>query len=101
MDETFSDVGRECRRTRALLETETSFWNTSEDLMDDHSVQAALKLTHRENNAVMLLDKHTCLDSCILNDAKKWHDAIRALRDLYVEFYVQGKKYNRKCLETS
>ena len=95
VDETFSDAGRECRR-RALLETERRFFgNTSDDLMDDHSVKAALKLTQREK-AVMVLDKRTCLDKQILDNADEWHDAIRALRDFYVEFYVQGKKYDRK-----
>ena len=44
----------------------------------------------------MTLDKRTCLDKQTLDNSDEWHDAIRALRGFYVEFYAQCKKCNRK-----
>ena len=93
--DSFSSAGRECRR-RALLETERRFFgNRSENIGEEINIEASLKLSQREK-AVLVLDKRTCLQPGILTNDDDRKDAISALREFYVEFYVQSKCYERK-----
>ena len=45
---------------------------------------------------VLVLDKRTCLQPVILTNDNDWKDAISAIREFYIEFYVQSKCYERK-----
>ena len=89
---TWSRNGRECRR-RATLECERRFFgNDTESLLAANDTR--LRLSNREK-AVLVLDKRTTMNGKILKKPE-WREAVNALEDFYVEFYVTAKKFERK-----
>jgi hypothetical protein len=57
--------------------------------------RGSLKLSQREK-AILVLDKCTYLQPGILKNDDDWKDAISALPEFYIKFYVQSKCYERK-----
>ena len=53
-----------------------------------------LRLLNREK-AVLVLDKRTTMNGKILKKAE-WKEAVNALEDFYVDFYVTAKAFERK-----
>ena len=92
---TFSRIGRICRK-RATLECERRFFGHSGEVtMDEEGAQAIMKLSRREK-AALVLDKRTCMQISILPDKASWIEAKQELEKFYVKFYQQRKRNDRE-----